>query len=362
MATVALAVTDVSKMYRLHRTTGSRALEFLGLGRSPQRNDAPEHWALKGVSFEIERGSTVGIVGRNGAGKSTLLKLLAGTSQPTGGEILRHGQVAALLELGTGFHPDLTGHENIFASGLYLGFDHAAMRAFYDDIVEFSELGDFIHQPVRTYSSGMYMRLAFSVATCLPADIQIIDEILGVGDAYFFSKCLRRFRQFQKEGRTTILVSHDNATLLRLCSRCIWIDGGRVASDGAPLEVIMAYTHAVQAEQDRKSLAGSGSGTVPHDQTAALRQQAAVEVAEVEFVDRARKPTTMVTMGDPLTVQDHLSGRVSLERVVVTLSVFRSDGITVTNVISSLDEVYFRIHEGIGSIEVQFAPPSDRAW
>lgn len=356
MNDVAFSVKDLSKVYRLYRTGSSRVLDFLGMGEGVLARRYDEHWALKNLSFDIAKRSTVGIVGRNGAGKSTLLRLLAGTSGPTSGEVVRHGQVAALLELGTGFHPDLTGHENIYASGLYLGFDRRAMQTFYNDIVGFSELGTFIHQPVRTYSTGMYMRLAFSVATCLPADIQVIDEVLGVGDAYFFGKCLQRFRQFQKEGRTTVLVSHDNATLLRLCSRCVWIEHGRIAADGSPLEVIMAYTEAVQAEQDRKSRTAWSDLGGTSDAAFAMRKQKAVEIEEVQFLDVRHVPTNALAMGDTITIRIHCHARVAMERAVVTVSIFRSDGVTVCNVISSIEDVHVRLYEGRSTIDVQFAP------
>src|SRR5260370_22314251 len=221
-----MTVEELSKMYKLYRGSHYRFLDFLGLARGLKARHYQEYWALNGVTFDIARGSSVGVIGRNGAGKSTLLKLLAGASAPTRGEVIVNGRVSALLELSTGFHPDLTGHENIFASGLYLGLDRPAMEQLYDEIVAFAELGEFLHCPVRTYSTGMQMRLAFSVATSVPADIQLIDEGLGVGDTYFFGKCLQQFKRFQQEGRTTVIVSHDLATILRPCTRCLWIDHG----------------------------------------------------------------------------------------------------------------------------------------
>ena len=240
MDNTAISVRGLSKMYKLYRSRPFRLLDFLGLRLGKADRYFEEFWALQDVSFDIARGSTVGIIGRNGAGKSTLLKVLSGVSAPTRGEVAVNGRTSALLELGTGFHPDLTGHENIFASGLYLELDHQTMQTLYDEIVAFAELGDFLHQPVRTYSTGMHMRLAFSVATSVPADIQVIDEVLAVGDMYFFGKCLQRFRRFQEEGRTTVLVSHDQATVLRVCTRGLWIERGAIVADGTPLEVITA--------------------------------------------------------------------------------------------------------------------------
>lgn len=354
MENVAIELKNVSKVYRLHQAKHIRLLEMLGLGRGLTASGTSDFWALRGVSLQIAKGTTVGILGKNGAGKSTLLRMLAGTSQPTDGEILRHGTVAALLELGTGFHPDLSGHENIFASGLYLGFDREAMQTFYDDIVGFAEIGSFLHQPVRTYSSGMHMRLAFAVATCLPSDIHIVDEVLGVGDAYFFSKCLRRFRRFQAEGGTTVLVSHDHAAMLRLCDRCVWIDRGAVVADGPAMEVISTYTESVYKEQDKQvdeEVSRSGNDLAP---SKALRATRAVTVETVYFVEGTGRPITTVRMGDRLGVQVTLQSKVLLENAVVSLTVFRIDGVTVCNTISALDGVLIDIPIGKAVLEVWF--------
>jgi len=271
MENTAVSVRGLSKMYKLYRSRPFRLLDFLGLRLGKADRYFEAFWALQDVSFDIVRGSTVGIIGRNGAGKSTLLKVLSGVSAPTRGEVTLNGRTSVLLELGTGFHPDLTGHENIYASGLYLGLDRTAVEALYDQIVDFAELGPFLHQPVRTYSTGMHLRLAFSVATSVPADIQVIDEVLGVGDMYFFGKCLQRFRRFQEEGRTTVLVSHDQATVLRVCTRCLWIERGAIVADGTPLEVSTAYNQSIYEERDRHELAAmSSSGECRPDQRSGI--------------------------------------------------------------------------------------------
>jgi len=350
----AITVKDLSKMYKLYGGSYYRFLDFLGLARGRTARHYQEYWALKGVTFDIARGSTVGVIGRNGAGKSTLLKLLAGASAPTRGEAIVNGRVSALLDLSTGFHPDLTGHENIFACGLYLGLDRAAMETLYDKIVAFAELGPFLHQPVRTYSVGMHMRLAFSVATSVPADIQLIDEVLGVGDMYFFGKCLQRFRRLQEEGRTTVLVSHDHATVLRLCSRCLWIDRGIIAADGTPLEVVAAYTQSVYEERDRAAEAGlseSGAEVAPAQ---ALRRSGAVGVDSVQFVKAGGVPSRVFSIGEPMIVRIRYHSRVALPQAVVSVTVYRTDGVTVCNAISSMDGAKLDLAEGEGTIEVAF--------
>jgi len=354
MNQIAITVKDLSKMYKLYRHSGYRLLDFLGLapGRADRRFD--EFWALKGVTFNIAKGSTVGVIGRNGAGKSTLLKLLSGVSTPTQGTVALNGRVSALLELGTGFHPDLTGHENIFASGLYLGLDRPVMETLYNEIVAFAELGEFLHQPVRTYSTGMHMRLAFSVATSIPADIQVIDEVLGVGDMYFFGKCFQRFRRFQQEGRTTVLVSHDPGTILRLCSRCLWIDHGVIAADGTPLEVIQAYNQSIYEEQDRHAEVGLRASEVDSASAQALRRGKAVSVEGVDFVGAGGKLAHAFSIGEALTVRVRYRSRVTLNNPVVAVVVYRADGVTVCNAISSMDGAELELAEGEGTIELLF--------
>lgn len=350
----AISLADVSKRYKLYRRRSARLLDFLGIMPGHVEKQYDEFWALRDVSLEIERGATVGVIGRNGAGKSTLLKLLAGTTAPTQGAIRCQGRVSALLELGTGFHPDLTGHENIYAGGLYLGLDRRATDRLYEQIVAFADLGEFLHQPVRTYSSGMYLRLGFAVATCLPADIQVIDEVLGVGDLNFFGKCLKRFRQLQAQGRTTVLVSHDHATVLRLCSRCIWIDQGRIVADGTPLEVIAAYNDFCYRERDRQTeVAGCFSGAEP---TRTLRINGAVCVEGVEFLQSEGQPTRTFSTGEPLVLRIVYRSRVTLRRPVVAVTIYRADGVLVCNAISSTDNADLEILEGEGAIELVFDP------
>lgn len=354
MNQVAISVRDLSKTYKLYRSAPYRLLDFFGIRIARAERCFEEFWALKDVTVDIVRGTTVGVIGRNGAGKSTLLKLLAGASAPTHGEVRLNGRVSALLELGAGFHPDLTGHENIFACGLYLGLDQQMMEALYDDIVDFAELGPFLHQPVRTYSAGMQMRLAFSVATSVPADIQVIDEVLGVGDAYFFGKCLRRFRTFQEEGRTTVLVTHDHAMVMRLCSRCLWIDRGSVAADSTPAVVIAAYNQSIYQERDRRAEAGMTVSGLDLSLARALRAGEAVRVEGVEFLNAAGARVKLFSMGESLCARIRYRSRVSVSDAAVAVVVYRSDGVTVCNAISSMDGVHLSLVEGEGSIEMIF--------
>jgi lipopolysaccharide transport system ATP-binding protein len=211
-----------------------------------QRRPEQDFYALKNVSFHIDEGERVAVVGRNGAGKSTLLSLVCGLASPEKGRVEVSGRIAALLELGSGFHPDLTGAENIRLNASLLGFTRARANAVFDAIVEFSGVGDFIEEPLRTYSTGMMLRLAFSVAFQLEPAILIIDEVLAVGDQAFQDKCFERILEFRESGKTLLCVSHSPAMLLKLCDRALWLDHGELMMDGKAAEVLQAYAgHAV---------------------------------------------------------------------------------------------------------------------
>lgn len=205
------------------------------------------HWALLGLGFRIGRGETVGVIGRNGSGKSTLLQLVCGTLTPTSGEVQVSGRIAALLELGSGFNPEYTGRENVVLNASVLGLSSDEITARLDDIIAFADIGDFVDQPVKTYSSGMAMRLAFAVIAHIDADILVIDEALAVGDAYFQQKCMRWLRQFCETG-TVLFCSHDTGAVMSLCQRALWIDKGRLQMDGAAKDVCEAYSAAIHAQ------------------------------------------------------------------------------------------------------------------
>lgn len=222
-----------------------------------KRSHFREFIVLRNLNLEIDKGDTVGIIGRNGSGKSTLLKLIAGIFRPARGRIVVRGKVASLIELGAGFHPELTGRENIQLNGLLLGLTKSEISEREAGIIEFAELGDFIDTPVKQYSSGMYMRLGFSIAVEVDPDILLIDEILAVGDAYFREKCLARIADFEQRGKTLVVVSHDTAFIERLCDRVLWIESGGVAADGNPKEVIPRYLHALSAPGPQDALIAS---------------------------------------------------------------------------------------------------------
>ncbi len=240
--TVAIHVERLSKTFKRYQPRRYRTLkESLINGEMFERRLSERVEAVKDLSFSVAPGETFGIIGRNGAGKSTLLKLLCGILKPTSGHIAVNGRVAALLSLGVGFHEQMSGRDNVFLNGLVLGLSPREVRARFDDIVTFAELEEFINAPVWTYSTGMRMRLAFSVAINVDPDILIIDEVLAVGDIAFTEKCLARMREFQARGKTMVLVTHEIASLTEWCRRALWLDQGRARVMGAPADVAQAY-------------------------------------------------------------------------------------------------------------------------
>src|SRR6476660_9614757 len=242
----ALRVESVSKQYRIYDKPADRLKETLTRGRWKAHR---EFWALKNISFEVEKGTTTGIVGANGSGKSTLLQIITGTLEPTHGSVSIEGRVAALLELGAGFNPQFTGIENIFMNASLMGFSNAETEQLLPEIANFAEIGNFIYQPLKTYSSGMYIRLAFAAAIAVSPQILIIDEALAVGDAVFQHRCTRRIKEMQENGTTILFVSHDPGAVRALCSRAILLNQGRMEADGPPAEVLARYQKVIMAQE-----------------------------------------------------------------------------------------------------------------
>ena len=236
-----IACENVSKVF-YHHGSGKRLLrQYIGALFNRREADESRFYALRNVSFEIPKGESVGIVGSNGAGKSTLLSVITGLAQPDEGSVQVNGRIAALLELGSGFHPDLTGKENIRLNAALLGFTKKETDDLYESIVDFSGVGEFINEPLRTYSSGMMLRIAFSVAVNVDPDVLLIDEILAVGDQAFQAKCLERIQRLRSGGTTLLCVSHSAALLGQFCDRAIWLDHGQVVMQGEINEVVQAY-------------------------------------------------------------------------------------------------------------------------
>jgi lipopolysaccharide transport system ATP-binding protein len=253
MTELAIAIRDLGKMYKLYQSPVDKIFDAFGINRWLfwRKHYYQEFWALRGLNLEISKGERLGIIGRNGAGKSTLLKIITGNVAPTEGTVDVKGRVQALMELGTGFHPEFTGRQNIRASLAYQGLSQSVIREKEEEIIDFSELEDFIDQPIKTYSAGMYARLAFTVATVVEPEILIIDEVLGAGDAYFAGKCVERMKRLTEEsGATVLFVSHDLGSVQALCDRVIWIQKGVIAGDGKPLNIIKQYSALVRRDEE----------------------------------------------------------------------------------------------------------------
>ena len=293
----AIEIDGVSKKFRLHtepsKTMKERALHW-------RQNSVAEFFALRDVHLDIAQGETVGLLGHNGSGKSTLLKCIAGTLRPTSGEIRVNGRISAMLELGAGFHPDLTGRENVYLNGSILGFSKDHVSAIFDDIVEFSELDDFIDSQVKHYSSGMYARLGFAVAVNLEPDVLLVDEVLSVGDEAFQRKCIERVRQFQHDGRTIVLVTHSPDQVRQVCDRAAVLDHGRMIFEGDPNEAAGHY---------RRSLDGDTSGLIGSVETEGESTEPEVEQEIDEKVTvTAETPESPVSITG-CSVSDPADGR-----------------------------------------------------
>lgn len=288
MTEKAIQVKGVGKRFRL-RSSGGRTLKSVVMDMIRKPGTDRELWALKDVGFEVEQGTTLGLIGANGAGKSTLLSLLAGTMQPTEGSLSTRGIISSLLELGAGFHPDLTGRENVFLAGAIMGLSREAVERRFDAIAAYADIGRFIDQPVKHYSSGMYVRLGFAVAVEVDPDILLVDEVLAVGDASFQRKCLRRMAEFREQKKTMLIISHDLATIQSVSDQILFLDHGRVLGHGDPGKVIGQYEAfwRTQASAEKRREWGTRE----------------VVLEGAEFFGPSGEATTKFEWGQPLVVR-----------------------------------------------------------
>ena len=293
---VVLKVEGIGKRYEIYEVPHHRLLQTFLRGR---KQFYKEFWALRGVSFEVKRGETLGIIGRNGSGKSTLLQIIAGTLAPTTGKVSVAGKVAALLELGSGFNPDFTGRENVYMNGAVMGFSREEMDKKFDAITAFTDIGAYMDQPVRVYSSGMQMRLAFSVATAHRPQVLIVDEALAVGDTYFQHKSFNRIRQFSKQGTTLLIVSHDAGAIKAICDRALLLDAGQIAMKGEP-EAVLDYYNARLAGHQNQSVKQvvQDNGKM---QTVSGTGEATIE--EISLLDEKGTRVELVNVGQSLRLR-----------------------------------------------------------
>lgn len=319
-----IVVDNLSKRYQLGETEHTMLREALmGFFRKRTGQARKSIWALNGASLEVEQGEVIGIVGRNGAGKSTLLKILSKITYPTSGKVEVKGRVGSLLEVGTGFHDELTGRENIYLNGSMLGMRKKEIEASMDQIVEFADIGDFLDTPIKRYSSGMRMRLGFSVAAHLRTDVLFVDEVLAVGDVGFQKKCLGAMRELGSGGRTILFVSHNMAAIENLCRRTVWIADGRVKEDGNTKEVIRNYLGSFGAVDTQ---------TLDLTNVRERRGTGAVRLQKMEFMNSGEDGQHVVHSGDPLAVRFHYECQRDLPNLHFGLRIFSNLGVLITEV------------------------------
>jgi lipopolysaccharide transport system ATP-binding protein len=332
---VAIAVRDVTKKFRLHNDRKTNVKELFSARDRRSRHE--DFWALKGISLDIPRGKTFGLIGHNGSGKSTLLKLVAGIHRPTSGRIEAAGRVSAMLELGAGFHPEMSGRDNIYLNGSILGMTRKQIDAAMDDIIAFSGLEEFIDTPVKVYSSGMYVRLGFAIAVNLEPEILIIDEVIAVGDEAFQRRCFDHLYELRRKGVTIVLVTHSLALVADLCDEAAWLDGGMLRSVGPAREVVDEYLSTVnerEAAADSTAAAADTAGPAPEsdgeDQFAGKtprRGSGEVRVTQVQYLDQDGVERKFLSTGRPCTVRICYEASESLPAVTFGLAFVHESGV-----------------------------------
>lgn len=363
-APVVISFDQVSKRFKMHQESGNTIQErFTDLFRKRSRRHQPaadSFWALRDVSFAIRRGESVGLIGHNGSGKSTTLKLVARILEPTAGKVVVDGRISALLELGSGFHPDLTGRENIYLNGSLLGQSQAMMRRKLDEIIAFAELEDFIDTPVKHYSSGMYMRLGFAVAISVDPDILITDEVLAVGDEAFQRKCLDQIYRFKQRGKTILFVSHATAAVQALCDRVLWFEHGVLMRDSKTLEAIDAYLRATN-ERDRERVErerhDDADETVPMPEEDDPQRWGTreIEIVAVELLDRDGQPCDMFATGDTLRFRMHYVAHKRIEQPVFGVAIHHRNGLHINGPNTRFADYPIDMVDGPGVLEYEVA-------
>lgn len=364
---VAISVENISKKFKVYFDKGYSLKEKV-LFQSRRKYE--ERLVLENISFQVKKGEAIGIIGHNGCGKSTMLKLLTKIMYPDAGRIVTDGRISALIELGAGFHPDLSGRENIYTNAAIFGLNHREINRRIQDIIAFSELGDYIDNPVRTYSSGMYMRLAFSVAINVDADILLVDEILAVGDASFQAKCFNRLREIKASGTTIVIVSHSLGQIEQICDRSIWIHDGKIRADGLPREVHPAYLNYMAQQLVEHS---SEPVQQPPEECAKEQPQAeegppeekehektrwgngAASFTKIRLLDRQGKEKSAFLTGEPMTIEMSYQVNGQLKNPACGIGVFRDDGVHCYGVNTQIDHIKGLAlkAEGIISFEVK---------
>jgi ABC-type polysaccharide/polyol phosphate transport system ATPase subunit len=366
----AVFARDVTKLYRrfLHKNQ-FRTLKSALLTGSIISDLTPDQTftALEGVSFEVPKGATFGVIGENGSGKSTLLKLMAGITKPTRGELRVLGRISALIELGAGFHPEISGRENVAINGIMLGLTRKEVDERFDDIVDFAELRDFIDAPVKTYSSGMYMRLGFAVAIHVDPDVLLIDEVLAVGDEAFTRKCLDKIGEFRRRGKTILLVTHSLGLVEKMCDQALWLRHGKVADRGDPKRVVDAYLTYVAGGEDallstehgRSTAESPGGGPAAaegperHGYREGRWGSREVEIDRVRLLDARGRERHVFVSGETVVLALGIRAQAPVEDFVFGVGIFTSDGVSVYGTNTHIEEFSPRRLEGEGEVRLR---------
>jgi ABC-type polysaccharide/polyol phosphate transport system ATPase subunit len=346
----AVRFDHVSKQFTLHLERPRSFQElFLKAIRLRRERSKEKYWVLQDVSFDVKQGEMVGIIGANGAGKSTLLKLISRIIEPSAGEITVNGRVSALLELGAGFHPDLTGRENIYLNGSILGLSKVEMNRIFDDILEFSEMERFIDVPVKHYSSGMYMRLGFSIAIHVRPDILLVDEVLAVGDQAFQFRCLDKINEMKREGTTIILVTHNQELVRNLCTRAIWLDESQIRAEGDVGHVLEQYVAHVRAADGRSLQKGRSGARDDSSWRWGSRQEA--EIVQVELLDDQGQPRRSFETDETFVMRIYFEARERIERPQFGFALYHANGFHISGPNTVFSGLEIEAIEGEGYID-----------
>ncbi len=349
--TPVIEFSNVSKRFILHRDRRDTIQERVA-GMLSRRPPGEEFWAVRDVSFTIERGQSLGLVGHNGAGKSTILKLMTRILEPTAGSLRAQGRIAALLELGSGFHPELSGRENVFLYGSLMGLGRADMTARLPEIVAFADIGDFIDTEIKHYSSGMYTRLAFAVATAVDPDILITDEVLAVGDESFQRKCMERIYGFRRAGKTIIFVSHALEVVRSLCDVAVWLDHGQMRASGGAGEVIDAYLADVNRREQERLAAEHPADTPPAGADNPFRRGTReVEITRVQLLDGSGQERAVFQTNAPLTLRLHYCAHAPIASPVFGVGIHSESGAWLIGPNTGLDEFHIPQVDGEGYVD-----------
>lgn len=344
---LAIHASQITKIYKLYNKPSDRMREALGLSR---RKLYKEHYALRGVDLSIRQGETVGIIGTNGSGKSTILKIITGVLNPTQGELSVNGRISALLELGAGFNMEYNGIENIYLNGTMMGFSEKEIDEKLADILEFADIGDYVYQPCKTYSSGMFVRLAFAVAINIEPEILIVDEALSVGDVFFQAKCYHKFDEFKKMGKTILFVSHDLSSIAKYCDRVVLLNKGIKLGEGNPREMIDAYKQVLVGqyplpdEETDQVLAAeqeeSESGSLGVNDKALEYGTRAGEITEFYLTDKKGTKTNAIIKGEPFTLHMKVSFKENVPSPIFAFTIKDKHGTEITGTNSMVEKAF----------------------